>query len=634
MFRFWGSESWGSDKNADATAPFSESEAHQLCDSPTATPSTVSDLQSFKKRRLDSDATDGSLSQDESVKRVKLAPTPSDDGPLPCDSGSRMSTATPSVETARDVIKHQFGLEILLKHKEIRLIDQELAKCQIALEQLRRCHLIPYPVNCPTPEQMMNVSAGKGFALQTKPGDRVPKWAPPFGVVEGPYARHYARWLIPDPAFDGVEPEPQFLHDTLSRTSTVEGRATRNSATDSGAPRGRSARGSNSRHLQALPSGYTVPKEKPLYCTVKRSDGITVKLVCVDCDRSNFSSTQGFINHCRIAHKRDYKSHEEAAVHCGKPIDAATPVEEKPVPLPSATTDLVHPFAQAAVSDKDVYKLLQSRIADSRALLAEDKLPGFTSEPSSSASPVKKTVTNSEPSRTSNFHGAPETPFLSEFLANRSFNGDLAEIVTDARTPLSLEDITPDDDSEDVESAIPLFDGTSDSAPVRTQVMMRMPARTAPSSSPAPQGSASCPVGAKGRAPHLSFVPPPASAKGMIAKDAPTSILSDEDIDMEDANLSPHTLVSNNAPSLVSDDGEYDDSDEGSSVSGADDAMDADSVSDMAEITLDDEHDPRALRRGSSGVSGSVPLRKDEPKHVTFISPVKGSAKERRPHKA
>jgi GATA zinc finger len=42
----------------------------------------------------------------------------------------------------RNAIESHFGLEILLKHDELRLINQEMAKCQIALEQLRRCHLI------------------------------------------------------------------------------------------------------------------------------------------------------------------------------------------------------------------------------------------------------------------------------------------------------------------------------------------------------------------------------------------------------------------------------------------------------------------------------------------------------------
>jgi ADA HAT complex component 1 len=126
-------------------------------------------------------------------------------GPKPQES----PTAS-SLDDARDEIRHQFGLEILLKHDELRLINQELAKCQVALEQLRRCHLIPYPVNCPTPEQMLNVSAGKGPAIQSRPGEAVPRWAPPFGVVDGPYARHYAKWLIPDPSFDGIQPEWHF----------------------------------------------------------------------------------------------------------------------------------------------------------------------------------------------------------------------------------------------------------------------------------------------------------------------------------------------------------------------------------------------------------------------------------------
>ena len=110
------------------------------------------------------------------------------------------------LDGAKDIIQYQFGLEILIKHNELRLINQELAKCQVALEQLRRCHLIPYPVQCPTPSQMLEISSGKGPALQSTPGQSVPKWAPPFGVVEGPYARHYAKWLIPDPMFDGIQP--------------------------------------------------------------------------------------------------------------------------------------------------------------------------------------------------------------------------------------------------------------------------------------------------------------------------------------------------------------------------------------------------------------------------------------------
>merc|ERR1712093_532723 len=62
----------------------------------------------------------------------------------------------------------------------------------------------------------------------------------------------------------------------------------------------RSQRGTASQKLQALPSGYPPVKEKAGPCVLKRGDGQWVKLICIDCQRHDFSSTQGFINHCRI----------------------------------------------------------------------------------------------------------------------------------------------------------------------------------------------------------------------------------------------------------------------------------------------------------------------------------------------
>ena len=45
------------------------------------------------------------------------------------------------------------------------------------------------------------------------------------------------------------------------------------------------------------------------------------RLECGTCHRSNFSSAQGFINHCRIAHQTEYASHDAAADACGKEVD-------------------------------------------------------------------------------------------------------------------------------------------------------------------------------------------------------------------------------------------------------------------------------------------------------------------------
>ncbi|KAF4344694.1 ADA HAT complex component 1 [Fusarium beomiforme] len=626
MFRFWTSESRGSDKTlpvpppiADLLKPF---QPHLLPETTTTGSPTV---QSRKRRRPSTYGSDEAPDKNGSIKRVKVDVNMIGDTSA-SDAKARESPATSSLDDARDEIRHQFGLEILLRHDELRLINQELAKCQVALEQLRRCHLIPYPVNCPTPEQMLNVSAGKGPSLQSRPGEAVPRWAPPFGVVDGPYARHYAKWLIPDPSFDGIQPEWQFTQEaSRARASFAEGRTTRNSFTESGSTlKVRSGRGAGSQKLQSLSSGYPQPKDKAGPCILKRADGQTVKLVCLDCNRENFSSTQGFINHCRIAHKRDFKSHEEAAVHSGHPIEVAeggaAGEEKAPAPtVPNPTCTSVHPFSRPDMTEQQAYVALRSRIAESLKLYRQGKLPGVTHIPS-----LPDKTHGREVQRVGSVEGAPDMPYLSHLLQSRKFDGNLRELVADA-TKIPVDDATSCDESEPTET--PIEDNEVGDPPVvRKPVVMRVPAKAA--HSPTVTDSSTHSASSKGRAPPVAFKTP--ANRGSHHGNP---VLSDEDLDMEDVDMSPNTMVSNNAPSLVSDDGEYDDTDDGSSISGASDHLETESVSDVEEITLDDDQDSRSLRRGSSGASGAVRLRKDDPKHVTLMTPVKNNARERRSRK-
>ncbi|KAF5673299.1 ADA HAT complex component 1 [Fusarium heterosporum] len=634
MFRFWTSESRESDKTLQAP--------QQIADlvkplHPRLLPNTTTIVspgaQPPKRRRLSIDGHDESSDMNAPIKRMKIAQDAVGDLSPAADAKAQESTATPNLENARDEIRHQFGLEILLKHDELRLINQELAKCQVALEQLRRCHLIPYPVNCPTPEQMLNVSAGKGPAIQSRPGESVPRWAPPFGVVDGPYARHYAKWLIPDPAFDGMQPEWQFTPEaSRARASFAEGRTTRNSLTESGSTvKSRSGRGAGSQKLHSLSSGYPQPKDKAGPCILKRADGQTVKLVCLDCNRENFSSTQGFINHCRIAHKRDFKSHEEAAVQSGHPIEAteggASGEETASAPsvsVPtsaSSTSTAVHPFARPDMTEQQAYVALRSRIEDSLKLYRQGKLPGVTHIPSLSDKArhhgVEKAVS---------VNVVSETPHLSRLLQSRKFDGNLSELVADAKTKVPMDDMTSGEESELAETPVH-GDELKDPSVVRTPVVRRVPAKA--TQTPAAMDTSAHSASSKGRAPPTTF-----KVSAHCGSHTTNFVLSDDDLDMEDADMSPNTMVSNNAPSLVSDDGDYDDTDDGSSVSGVSDNLETESVSDVAEITLDDDQDPRSLRRESSGVSGAVRLRKDDSKHVTLMTPVKNNARERRPHKA
>ncbi|TPX12225.1 uncharacterized protein E0L32_007111 [Thyridium curvatum] len=615
MFRFWISEPRGSDKIAEAAQPmpqFTESTGGVSKPSPKQQANHA-----VKRKRQSADGADERITSKRA--KVEAHDKSSSVGGVACKGPPvpKAAGAACDVDRAREVIQYQFGLEILLKHDEIRLIDQELAKCQIALEQLRRCHLIPYPISCPTPEQMLDISKGKGPSVRSRPGQSVPKWAAPFGVVDGPYARHYAKWLIPDPAFDGVLPEWHGFSQAPSAALVPEGRTTRNSLSDPVAVgKNRPMRGTGAQKLHALSNGYPQPKDKAGPCILKRSDGQTVKLVCIDCHRDNFSSTQGFINHCRIAHKRDFKSHEEAAVHCGHPIEAdenrGTTSEEKPAGVATAS-GLVHAFAH---TDKEDSNKILSRIHATLTACSDRSL-----DTSSSKSRVSKSQrpTSSKGSRA--FVSSDQTPFLSNLMKNKKFKGNLKEQVEDAKTKIDLDELSPGDESEEGDQSADLADGLQSppASAARTPAVKRMPVR--PTMAPAAMGGTR-PASSKGVASHMAFSTPDLTPTD---EKEDSSELYDDDMDTEH---SPNTIASNNAPSLVSDDGEYDDSDDGSSSEISD--SDAGSVSDVAEINIDEDDGPQAIRHHR----GSTSTKKDEPKHVTFVGPVTTTGKGRRKQKA
>ncbi len=563
----------------------------------------------------------------------------------------RLPTPDPT-SRIRNAIESQFSLEILLKHDELRLINQELAKCQAALEQLRRCHLIPFPPSQANPLSMSNVSDGIGPAVGQR--DRVPKWAPPFGVTDGPYSKHYTKWLISDPSFDGVEAESS--EGSRAGKYVLEGRSTRNSFADGSTPasKSRSQRGTSSQKLQALPSGYPPVKEKAGPCVLKRGDGQWVKLICIDCQRHDFSSTQGFINHCRISHRRDFKSHEEAAVASGHPVDvdeSGRIIGEERAPT---VTPGVHPMVRDAPYDKQAYSALLSRIEASMAMFDQGKLPGVSSIPGANAGSPRKVPATPN----ANFVPSSTTPHLSELMRSRGFGGNLSDIVGDAKTKISFDDFEESDEGDDDDTQNPLvgkqpFGGDGANSPLPP---MRMPARAGvspgplvrPSSSKGMEGRLSRQPGLSGISPRLSHASPvinttsvnhsrPSSRLGNAQLDGSTD---DMDIDMEMMDgpsiidLSPNTVASNNAPSLVSDDGEYDEGDDAESAR----SHSEDEDSDVAEINIDDDNVekviPRTVLRNRAG-SGSDALRlRKEDKHVTFVSPVKEAGRERRNRKA
>ena len=661
MFRLpsWIAESRGDERVVDGEA------AHKMANGTRPVVEIVSGTGVSKRKREGSmEGPDLDREEAHDAKRRKpSSPTHRSvlpEGHVEHAVSGKASAVVAGPSRLREVIESQFSLEILLKHNELRLINQEMAKCQVALEQLRRCHLIPYPTSEGSSfESMANVINGTGPAVGRKEG--VPRWAAPYGVTDGPYTRHYAKWLIPDPSFDGMASEGQRgLEGSRAGKTLSEGRATRHSCAEGSTPasKSRSQRGNAGQKLQALSSGYPQAKEKAGPCVLKRGDGQMVKLVCIDCHRENFSSTQGFINHCRIAHRRDFKSHEEAAIASGQPIEldevGGIVGEEK---APPVANGLVHPLIRSAPTSREAYLSILARIEDSRREFSEGSLPGVTSIPTG-ADPTPSKVNRSRPKATPSRHFVPSlaTPHLSELMRSRGFGGNLNDLVGEAKEQVHFEDLTSqDEESEDSERPADLghrhlggLDGASDPRPV-----MRMPARAGvspaalarPPSSKGIDGRNGRQPGVSGISPRLSHATPVINTSAASTHSRPTSRFvnnhhadidesqgADVDVEMMDGpsivDLSPNTVASNNAPSLVSDDGEYDEGDDAESASSGDDE---DSV---AEIDIADDGadkvEPRTVLRNRTGSAGDGLRLRKEDKHVTFVSPVKESGNERR----
>ncbi|KAI0657331.1 hypothetical protein C8Q70DRAFT_282742 [Cubamyces menziesii] len=74
---------------------------------------------------------------------------------------------------------------------------------------------------------------------------------------------------------------------------------------------------SRSTRTRGLPRAAPAPRERLLYIRNTATDPPEVaKLACSVCARSDFSSLQGLLNHCRLRHQIEYGSHDECMQSC------------------------------------------------------------------------------------------------------------------------------------------------------------------------------------------------------------------------------------------------------------------------------------------------------------------------------
>ena len=452
----------------------------------------------------------------------------------------------------QQVIENEFNLQILTKHNELRLIEQELAKCQVALEQLRRCEVRPYPG---AEQPSAAISDGTGASIAPPHGYTRPSYQAPHGVTDGPYTRHYYRWLLSDAQIDPAPVQAGLPTDSGPFTGV---RSTRGSG---------SARKSVQKSL-TMPSRTTnpmhslpnypapAPKDKNAPMVLRRStDGQLVKLICNNCHRGNFSSIQGFLNHCRIAHKVDYKSHDAAAVDCGRVLDeqeaANLPLEAQPAPLvhkPStsrSSSTTTTPFT----SQHYVHPMNTANGARMPAVASKQRRIGSASKPK----PVLTTMLVTE----ARYNASPLTPSsqaprLSAHFAKYQLGGNLQQAIANAKQKVEM------DVDEDVVSPDAL-DSASPSTPTTGSRFVPGSSRAG---SLAPPTVVTRPPSRKGyREPAQRHRPSPLGtlpASVYAAQRQEHGEIPESPHDRS-PNFSPHTADSN--PGLVSD---HEDDDHGS----------------------------------------------------------------------
>lgn len=605
----------------------------------------------LKRKRSDS-STDAPIAAKPRTEYAQALPSPTSPNVEP-DVPSPSAPVASSIPTAqaagprsvdvsqlRDTITAQLSLEVLLKHNELRLIDQEIAKCQVSLEQLRRCAEIPYP-GSNVAGLSADVSAGTGASV-LKPGNGSAPVSPaPWGVTEGPYSRHYARWLLPDPRFDGGEVESG-LQPGLGAGLQVEGRSTRGNPLDytvlAGKTRGR---GSHSGKLIAgIPSGYPPIKEKAGPMMMRRkSDNVMVKLVCLDCQRDNFSSTQGFINHCRIAHNRNFASHDAAAQACGIPAETdesgavvggrteslpvITPTPTSTVTAPATSSGYVHPFIRSVPatpgSESATPKKASNMNPPAGAVATPPSNVQRISEPRRQSAPV--TATNPA------FTPSPATPHLSELMRERGLGLNMGKLVEEAKTHVDLNGLSDEESDEDEPTQLPVSNSVA-SQPMRIPTAQAASERTESRKGPerAITHDLQSPEDMTPSRPQ-----PFLRDLSVLAGNTQASTPHDS-LDLP-SNLSPNTMESNQAPSLVSDD---EDDYEAASDSDSPESSEAgDHEEDFRHIEVQDDERTQApsapAPEGKPGPSLANPpqpasalqkqLKQSRPQNIPMMSP-------------
>jgi ADA HAT complex component 1 len=178
-------------------------------------------------------------------------------------SSSHEPDVNPLEEEIRQKLVDEVDLEILLKHREYHLVQNEIHKVMAQLETMEKLH-------------------------------------------DDPKYSVYLQSLIDMKRQVQLEAEQQKRQQTIQQQEPTYN--LRRSSKEHEPPVHRTSYGGIRPVVDA--NGNKI-------CVHKRSDGVIVRVDCPKCGRTDFGSAQGFLNHARLAHAIEYKSQDHAALCCG-----------------------------------------------------------------------------------------------------------------------------------------------------------------------------------------------------------------------------------------------------------------------------------------------------------------------------
>ncbi|OSC97231.1 hypothetical protein PYCCODRAFT_1399215 [Trametes coccinea BRFM310] len=248
-------------------------------------------------------------------------------------------------------------------------------------------------------------------------------------------------------ALDAVEAPCDLIYDRESRLASQPIRppaAAANPATAQVAPTATLPLASTSRstRTRGLPRAAPAPRERLLFIRNTATDPPEVaKLACPVCSRSDFSSLQGLLNHCRLRHQIEYGSHDECMQSCA----VLVPDEERDWVVAAG-------IEVGGVSLPSLRRLFEIAVgAGDKVILPTKKpspAPTLTSAQATAESPSRPAETKAEPTeeklqesahvtKTLGYH--IDTPALAPFLG-RAPKKRCIHVRADEDEPVDIED--------------------------------------------------------------------------------------------------------------------------------------------------------------------------------------------------